>query len=60
MWGSAITDQAMQENHLIDWECARIIEKERDNKARGIKEVVHIRILPNMNRRGTILPIPLV
>ena len=40
----------MQENHLIDWESARIIEKERDDKARGIKEAVHIRILPNMNR----------
>ena len=50
MWGSAITDHAMQENHLIDWESARIIEKERDDKARGIKEAVHIRILPNMNR----------
>ena len=49
MWGSAITDHAMQENHLIDWESARIIEKERDDKARGIKEAVHIRILPNMN-----------
>ena len=36
--------------HLIDWESARIIEKERDDKARGIKEAVHIRILPNMNR----------
>ena len=50
MWRSAITDHAMQENHLIDWESARIIEKERDDKARGIKEAVHIRILPNMNR----------
>ena len=50
MWGSAITDHAMQENHLIDWQSARIIEKERDVKARGIKEAVHIRILPNMNR----------
>ena len=50
MWGSAITDHAMQENHLIDWESARIIEKERDDKARGIKEAVHVRILPNMNR----------
>ena len=40
----------MQENHLIDWESARIIEKERDDKAKGIKEAVHIRILPNMNR----------
>ena len=50
MWGSAITDHAMQENHLIDWESTRIIEKERDDKARGEKEAVHIRILPNMNR----------
>ena len=50
MWGSVITDNAMQENHLIDWESARIIEKARDDKVRGIKEAVHIRILPNMNR----------
>ena len=50
MWGSVITDHAMQENHLIDWESARIIEKARDDKVRGIKEAVHIRILPNMNR----------
>ena len=40
----------MQENHLIDWESARIIEKGRDDNARGIKEAVHIRGLPNMNR----------
>ena len=49
MWGSTITDHAMQENRLIDWESARIIGKERDDKARGIKEAVHVRILPNMN-----------
>ena len=30
MWGSAITDHAMQENHLIDWESARMIEKEKE------------------------------
>ena len=35
---------------LLPQESARIIEKERDDKARGIKEAVHIRILPNMNR----------
>ena len=40
----------MQENHITDWESARIIEKERGDKARGIKEAVYVRILPNMNR----------
>ena len=50
MCGLPITDHAMQENHLIDWESARIIQKVRNDKARGIKEAVHIRILPNMNR----------
>ena len=28
----------------------RTNHRERDDKARGIKEAVHIRILPNMNR----------
>ena len=40
----------MQENHIIEWESAQIIEKERDGKAKGIKEAVHIRILLNINR----------
>ena len=50
MWGSAITDHTMKENHVIDWDSAKIVERERDDHARGIKEAVYIRILPNMNR----------
>ena len=50
MWRSAITDHAMKENHVIDWDCAKIVERERDDQARGVKEAVYIRILPNMNR----------
>ena len=50
MWGSAITDHTMKENHVIDWDSAKIVERERDDQARGVKEAVYIRILPNMNK----------
>ena len=50
MWGSAITDHTMKENHVIDWDSAKIVERERDDQARGVKDAVYIRILPNMNR----------
>ena len=50
IWGSAITDHAMKENHVIDWDSAKIVERERDDQARSVKDAVYIRILPNMNR----------
>ena len=50
MWGSALTDQAVKENHVIDWESAKIVEKEREDLARGIKEAIYIRKLSNLNR----------
>ena len=50
MWGSALTDHSVKENHVINWESARIVEKERDDLARGIKEAIYIRKLPNLNR----------
>ena len=50
IWGSAITDHTMKENHVIDWDSAKIVERERDDQARGVKEAVYMRILPNMNR----------
>ena len=50
MWGSALTDHAVKENHVIDWESAMIVEKEREDLARGIKEAIYIRKLPNLNR----------
>ena len=34
-------------SHLIS---AKIVERERDDQARGVKEAVYIRILPNINR----------
>ena len=34
---------------VIDWDSAKIVERERDDQARGIKEAVYIRILPNVN-----------
>ena len=37
-------------NHVIDWESAKIVEKEREDLARGIKEAKYIRKLPNLNR----------
>ena len=49
MWCSALTDHALKENH-IDWESAKIIDKEQEDQARGIKEAIHIRKVPNLNR----------
>ena len=50
MWGSALTDHAVKENLVIDWESATIVEKEREDLARDIKEAIYIRKLPNLNR----------
>ena len=41
---SAITDHANQNNHEIDWEGARVIDRESDYKTRTIKEAMHIRV----------------
>jgi len=40
---SALTDHAVQENHVIDWREAKILDKESDRGTRWIKEAVHIR-----------------
>ena len=48
--GISYHDHTMKENHVIDWDSAKIVERERDDQARGVKEAVYIRILPNMNR----------
>ena len=32
MWGSAITDHTMKENHDIDWDSAKIVERERERE----------------------------
>ena len=49
-WKSAITDHVCQNNHVIDWESARLVEREGDWKTRGIKEAIVIRKVANMNR----------
>ena len=34
MWGSAmITDHTMKENHVIDWDSAKIVERERERRS---------------------------
>ena len=50
MWGSAFTDHTVKKNHVIDWESAKIVEKEREDLAQGIKEAIYIYKLPNLNR----------
>jgi len=40
---SALTDHAVQENHVIGWAKATVIDREPDRSIRWIKESVHIR-----------------
>ena len=40
---SALTDQAVQENHVISWSAASVIDRETDRSTGWIKEAVHIR-----------------
>ena len=40
---SALTDHAVQENHVISWSAASVIDRESDQSTRWIKEAVHIR-----------------
>ena len=40
---SALTDHAIQENHVISWSAASVIDRESDRSTRWIKEAVHIR-----------------
>jgi len=42
-WGSALTDQMNQANHIIDWKKTTVIDREQDRPTRWIKEAVHIR-----------------
>ena len=56
MWGSALTDHSVKENHVIDWESAKIVEKEREDLARGIKEAGNYQTWTEM-RGDTIYPI---
>ena len=48
---SAITDHVTQEKHVIDWDSAKLLQREGDWVVRGIKEAITIRKNPsNMNR----------
>jgi len=40
---SALTDHALQENHVINWADASVIDRESDRPTRWIKEAIHIR-----------------
>ena len=48
---SAITDHAMEENHVIDWDKANVVDREAQLQTRWIKEALCIRKTPMcMNR----------
>jgi len=47
---SAITDHVCNENHVIDWENAKVIDRESDKASRLIREAIWIRKTDNMNR----------
>ena len=48
---SAITDHAVEENHVIDWEKAKVVDREAQQQTRWIKEALWIRkTLMCMNR----------
>ena len=40
---SAITDHAISLNHVIDWDQAKVIDREGNRVDRWIKEAIHIR-----------------
>ena len=40
---SAITDHIAQENHVIDWEGATILDRDSNSTTRKIREAIHIR-----------------
>ena len=51
MHKSAITDHMTQQNHIVDWEGAKFVDRESDWRTRGIKEAIWIRkTKDSMNR----------
>ncbi len=40
---SAVADHAIFLNHVIDWDCAKVIDRERNRMDRWIKEAIDIR-----------------
>ena len=49
---SALTDHAVQNNHVINWSEATVVDREPDKVTRWIKEEIHIRMegKKSMNR----------
>ena len=43
MHQSAITDHMTQQNHIVDWEGAKFVDRESDWRTRGTKEVIWTR-----------------
>jgi len=43
---SAITDQVVEENHVIDWDKAKVVDRESQRQTRWIKEALWIRKTP--------------
>ena len=51
MHKSATTDHMTQQNHIVDWERAKFVDRESDWRTRGIKEAIWIRkTKDSMNR----------
>ena len=40
---SAVSEHVVQENHVIDWDNVKIVDREQDRKTRWIKEAIAIR-----------------
>ena len=45
-----VVDHSVKKNHVINCQSTKIVEKEREDLARVIKEAIYIGKLPNMNR----------
>jgi len=54
---SAIIDHVCNENHVMDWENAKVVDRESDNAGRLIREAIWIRKIDIMNGdEGSQLP----
>ena len=43
VYKSAVTDHIAKQNHVIDWEGAKIVEKDSNKQTRWIREAIRIR-----------------
>jgi len=39
-WKSTITDHAVEENHVIDWDKAKVVDREAQRQTRWIREAL--------------------